>query len=314
MQQNQTITHAAVGVIQRADGFVLLGERPAGKPWAGWWEFPGGKIEEGETAENALKRELHEELGITVTQLYPWLTRTYDYPEKTVKLHFFRVADWQGEPHGAEGQHLSWQNPVNLQVSPMLPANQPIINALNLPSLYAITNLAELGETVFFQQLKQSLDNGLKLIQIREKQLSPAALEVFAQRVVKLADPYCARVLVNEDVSLAHSIGASGVHFGSQQLLSLEEKPQKLLCAASCHNALELQKAAQLGFDFVVLSPVKPTLSHADTAPLGWQNFGQLTKDYPLPVYALGGMQSQDLVEAWQHGAHGVAMQRAVWM
>lgn len=313
MQQNENITHAAVGVIQRPDGYVLLGRRPEGKPWAGWWEFPGGKIEENESAENALKRELQEELGIVATQLYPWLTRTFDYPEKTVKLHFFRVLNWQGEPHGAEGQTLSWQNPADLQVSPMLPANQPIINALNLPSVYAITNLAELGEAAFFRQLKLALENGLRLIQIREKQLSKTALKVFAQQVVALADLYCARVLVNADFELMQSVGASGVHLTSQQLFALNQRPENLLCAASCHNAQELAKAAQLGLDFVVLSPVLPTKSHVEATPLGWQNFQQLIADYPLPVYALGGMQTQLLTTAWQHGAHGVAMQRGVW-
>ena len=312
MQQNPNITHAAVGVIQRPDGYVLLGQRPAGKPWAGWWEFPGGKIEAGESAENALKRELHEELGIAVTQLYPWLTRTFDYPEKTVKLHFFRVTRWQGEPHGAEGQTLSWQNPVSLQVSPMLPANQPIINALNLPSIYAITNLAELGEAAFFSQLKLALENGLRLIQIREKQLSAQALQTFSTQVIDLANTYCASVLVNGDWQLAQAVGASGVHFTSQQLLALNQKPEKLLCAASCHNATELKKAAELGLDFVVLSPVLPTKSHIDAQLLGWQSFQQLVGDYPLPVYALGGMQTQLLTTAWQHGAHGIAMQRGL--
>jgi 8-oxo-dGTP diphosphatase len=313
MHSTANVTHAAVGIIQRQDGYVLLAERPVGKPWAGWWEFPGGKIEAGEAANHALKRELDEELGITVTQLYPWLTRTFDYPEKTVKLHFFRVLSWQNEPHGAEGQQLSWQNPASLQVSPMLPANQPIINALNLPSLYAITNLAELGEAVFFKQLKIALDNGLKLIQVREKQLSAAALKTFVQQVITLAQPYCAKVLVNSDINLARVTGADGMHLTSTQLLVLDNKPEGLIYSASCHTAAELEKATQLGLDFVVLSPVLPTKSHADATPLGWQRFQQLIADYPLPVYALGGMQMQDLITAWQHGAHGIAMQRGVW-
>ncbi len=314
MHQNLNITHAAVGVIQRADGAVLLGKRPKGKPWADYWEFPGGKIEDGETAEYALKRELHEELGIEVTQLYPWLTRTFDYPEKTVKLHFFRVVSWQGEPHGAEGQILRWQQPYQVEVSPLLPANQPIINALNLPSMYAITNVVELGKHAFFERLKIALDNGLKLIQIREKQLSVAELHQFSKQVIDLANTYCARVLVNADINLAQSLGASGVHFTSSQLLALDKKPENLLCAASCHNEAELKKAIELDLDFVLLSPVLPTKSHADAEPLGWQRFQQFILDYPLPVFALGGLQTQQLITAWQHGAHGIAMQRSAWI
>ena len=104
------VIYAAVAVLQRSDGFVLLAERPKGKPWAGWWEFPGGKIESGESPEQALQREIQEELGIEITAINPWIVRTFSYPEKTVKLHFFIVTQWQGEPQPVEGQALSWQH------------------------------------------------------------------------------------------------------------------------------------------------------------------------------------------------------------
>lgn len=94
------VVDAAVAVLMRPNGQVLLGKRPEGKPWAGWWEFPGGKIEQGESAFHALQRELDEELGTRAIEAYPWLTRTFDYPEKTVKLHFFMVRRWTDEPHG----------------------------------------------------------------------------------------------------------------------------------------------------------------------------------------------------------------------
>ena len=307
------VTHAAVGVIQRQDGAVLLGERPAGKPWAGYWEFPGGKIEENETPARALMRELHEELGITVTEMEPWLTRVYAYPEKTVKLHFFRVLAWLGEPHGREGQQLSWQQPRQVRVQPMLPANQPIMQALILPDVYAITNLAEMGEQTFFNQLQLALANGLKLIQIREKQLQPAALQTFSERVIHLAHAHSAKVLLNANAELVRELGADGVHLPAHQLLELRQRPDDMLCAASCHNLAELEKAATLGLDFVVLSPVNATLSHSDAIPLGWQAWGQMIADYPLPVYALGGVRIDDKKTAVQHGAHGIAMQRGAW-
>ena len=305
--------HAAVAVLQRSDGFVLLAERPKGKPWAGWWEFPGGKIESGESPEQALQREIQEELGIKITAINPWIVRTFSYPEKTVKLHFFIVTQWQGEPQPVEGQALSWQAPANLTVTPMLPANLPVIAALSLPDVYAITNLAEMGETLFFAQLKIALANGLKLIQIREKHLSVTALKEFAQQVVVLAKPYGANVLINGDLELALEIGAAGVHYPSRELMQLQLKPHGLICAASCHNQQELKHAQQLMLDFVVLSPVKPTASHPDGNTLGWDKFHELVGNYAPPVYALGGMDWGDVLIAWQHGARGIAMQRAVW-
>ena len=307
------VIHAAVAVLKRADGWVLLAERPADKGWAGWWEFPGGKIEVGESVLEALQREIQEELGIEVTAAHPWIIRTFSYPEKTVKLHFYMVTQWQGQPQPLEGQKLSWQDPTNLTVAPMLPANLPVIAALALPDVVAITNLAELGEALFFIQLEAALANGLKLIQIREKQLSNAALKVFSQQVLALAKPYSAKVLINSDMALAREIGAIGVHFTSYQLMQLQAKPDDLLCAASCHNLHELEHAQRLMLDFVMLSPVKPTLSHLNSTALGWQQFNEMVSNYLLPVYALGGMDWDDRLTAWQHGARGIAMQRAVW-
>lgn len=309
-----SITHVAVAILRRADGLVLLAERPAGKPWAGWWEFPGGKIELNETPELALKREISEELGIEITQINPWIIRTFHYPEKTVKLHFFIVTAWIGEPQPCEGQTLSWQHPAHTTVSPMLPANLPILSALALPDVYAITNLAEMGEVLFFQQLSIALNNGLQMIQVREKHLSIEALKAFASQVIALSKPFNAKVLINGNLELAIELDASGVHLTSSQLMSLQVKPAGLMIAASCHNLQELQQAHELALDFVVLSPVQSTLSHLDVTPLGWTTFNELVAYYQCPVYALGGMTYKDKVTAWENGARGIALQRAAWV
>jgi 8-oxo-dGTP diphosphatase len=321
------ITHAAVGVIQREDGWVMLAERPLGKPWAGYWEFPGGKIEEGETPEHALKRELREELGIAVTSFYPWLTRTFDYaskynaegnlesPAKTVKLHFFIVKKWVGQPRGLENQSLSWQQPDKIAVSPMLPANAPIFTALSLPTGYAITNLNELGEDLFFERLEIALANGLKMLQLREKQLSAEAFKIFAERVIEMATLHGVKVFINSGNKFdLENLNAAGIHLNSTDLMQMQTKPANMLCGASCHNAKELAHAEALSLDYVVLSPVQITFSHPDAEALGWDKFGDLIADYSLPVYALGGMKPADLHQANLHGAHGIAMLRSAWL
>lgn len=304
---------AAVAVILRADGKVLLGQRPEGKSWAGWWEFPGGKVEDGETAALALRREVHEELGIDATEFSPWITREFSYPERHVRLNFFTVRAWAGEPHGKENQQLSWQDPAAVTVGPLLPANAPVLDALCLPPVIGITHLAEMGENAFFAALSQALQNGLRLVQVREKSLPTDALTAFARRVVAEAHAIGARVVVNGTADMARQAGADGVHFTAAALMGLTEKPEGLLCGASCHTAEELARAERLGLDYVLLAPVLPTLSHPNTPMLGWDGFAELARGRSLPVYALGGLEDDDLALAWQHGAHGIAMLRGVW-
>jgi 8-oxo-dGTP diphosphatase len=309
----RTYVEVGAAVITRPDGSFLLGERPEGKVYAGYWEFPGGKIEPGETPLQGLSRELHEELGIHVETAYPWITQIFTYPHATVRLHFFRVTAWHGEPHGRENQRIAWQRPEESSLAPMLPANTPVFRALSLPPVYAITNAEEMGPVAFIEHLTSSLASGLRFIQVREKSLSPAELKRFAMSVMACAKVYGAKVLINSDLSLAEQVGADGVHLTAAQLLTLNERPDFALVGASCHNRQELDRAIALGVDFAVLGPVLPTKSHPGMAGLGWDSFGDLAKGCPIPIYAIGGLQSADLECAWQAGAHGVAMQRAPW-
>ncbi|MDP4028727.1 MAG: Nudix family hydrolase [Gallionella sp.] len=313
------IIEVAAAVLLRENGAFLLAQRPPGKVYEGYWEFPGGKIEAGETPLDALCRELHEELGITGITAHPWLARVFTYPHATVRLHFFRVFAWQGEPHGHEGQQLSWQRlPLlsvapGLSVAPLLPANTPILRALELPDWYAISNAAELGCEGFMLRLERALQNGLRLLQVREKNLSGEALAHFAAQAVQLAHRYDAKVLLNGDAELARRVNADGVHFTGAQLHDCRSRPACAWCSVSCHNASELQRAGELGFDCALLSPVLPTRSHPGAAHLGWEKFAEYAASTTLPVYALGGLTAADLPIAQRHGAHGIAMLRQAW-
>ncbi len=304
----------AAAVILRADGKFLLAQRPAGKVYAGYWEFPGGKVENGESAEAAVKRELHEELGIDVERAFPWITRDYDYAHAKVRLRFFRVVGWRGEPRGKEGQRFSWQSTRELVVSPLLPANGPVLRALDLPAIYGISNAAELGMEEYLRRLEHALARGLRLFQIREKQLPDRELHVLAARAMAAARHHGARMLVNGSLDMARELNANGVHLTGAQLMKLGSRPIELeLVGASCHDAQELARAADLGVDFVVLGPVRPTPSQIGLRELGWEKFKTLIRDFPLPVYALGGMRAADAATAWQAGAHGISMMRGAW-
>ncbi len=115
----------AVGILLRPNGDVLLGQRPAGKPYAGYWEFPGGKVEPGEAILDALKREFVEELGVQIVDADPWCGVEHVYEHAHVRLHFYISRHWQGEPQSLEGQSFAWQGAVDL--TPLLPATIPLL-------------------------------------------------------------------------------------------------------------------------------------------------------------------------------------------
>jgi len=304
----------AAAVILRADGRFLLAQRPPGKAYAGYWEFPGGKLERGESAEDALRRELREELGVDAVTVFPWLTRDYDYTHAAVRLRFFKVVSWRGEPHGREAQQLAWQSTRDLNVTPLLPANGPILRALDLPAVYGISHAMGLGAKAWEECLERSLAGGLRLLQIREKDMPAADLLALAQRATGTARRHGARVLVNGNMEIARIAGADGIHLTSAQLRSLDRRPPGFeWVGASCHDAAELDQALNIDADFVVLGPVHPTATHPGATTLGWSRFAALIVDYPLPAYALGGLQASDLERAWRARAHGISMLRGAW-
>ena len=306
----------AVAVLLRPDGTFLLAQRPVKKVYAGYWEFPGGKVEPGETVREALVREIREELGVEITAAYPWITQVFTYPHATVRLHFYRVTQWLGEPATQPHEHqaIVWQSLNNLTVMPLLPANTTVMRALRLPDEYALSNAGEVGEAAFLRRLEARLAGGLRLLQLREKNMEVAAIESLALRVLALARAYGARVLINGDADLARRVGAHGVHFSSVQLMGLPLRPELAWCSASCHDAEQLRRAEEIGLDFVVLGPVLETPSHPGMKPLGWEGFRELASNAALPVYAIGGLTLRELETGRNHGAHGVAMIRGSWV
>lgn len=300
-------------VIEQPDHRFLLAQRPAGKVYAGYWEFPGGKVEPGETPPAALARELHEELGITVEVAHPWLIREFDYPHADVRLHFFRVRRWQGEPHGREAQAFSWQRVGAIDVAPVLPANGPIFAALALPEIYGITGFAADHAAEALLRITAALERGLKLLQVRAKDWLPEARAAFAAEVVARAHARGARVLINADAGLAARIGADGVHLTAGQLHCMKARPDLALVAASCHDAADVRQAERLGADFAVLGPVCATPTHPGAALLGWEGFRSTAAMNRIPLYALGGLRPADLEQAMACGAHGIAMLRGAW-
>src|SRR5258705_7210805 len=265
------ITEVAAAVIERPGGTFLLAQRPKGKPYPGYWEFPGGKIEPGEDARAALVRELREELGIEVREATPWITRVYVYTHATVRLHFFRVTAWDGEPQPLEDQAIAWQRVGHADVSPMLPANAPVLSALALPSVMVVSNAHEQGIDDWIAALFERAMREPLLVQIREKGWERQRVQHLLSRALARAEPFGSRIVVNSGCGAYPQ--ATGVHLTSVDLIRSHERPSMALVGASCHDERELDRAAVLGLDYVGVGPVKATPSHPQAAPLGWERF-----------------------------------------
>ncbi len=312
----EKIIDVAVGVLLRPDGTVLLGNRPADKPWPGWWELPGGKLEPGESVMQALARELHEELGIQIHTATPWVTYVHAYPTTTVRLAFCRVTGWDGEPQGLEGQLLRWVPLTQaLDVPKLLPATYPPLRWLNLPEVYAISSVGSpQGVAAFQQRLAQGLKEGIKLLQWREPgwpdgPASPSLKTAFDE-VLAQCHAAGARVVVNSVHPSAWWTQGDGVHLRAADAKGISARPELPaghLVGVSAHALSELEHARKLEADFAVLGPVLPTASHPDHPGIGWEEFARLNQQAGLPVFALGGQSADTLAQAKSVGGHGFA-------
>lgn len=310
--------HVAVAVVCDKDKGYLLSQRHQKAHQGGLWEFPGGKVESGETVEQALVRELREELQITITKARPLIKIPYDYSDKKVLLDVWLVTEYKENPIGAEGQNIIWVSNNTLSHYKMPDANNTIVTACSLPDTYLIS--PDPGSTkaewnAFLESLEISLTEGISLFQFRAKTLNRDKYVELAKEVIDICHNAECKVLLstyhsNDILSLA-----DGLHLSSNLLLRRKERgvSDDLILGASCHSREELRHAQSIGCDFAVLGPVNKTVSHLNAPAIGWDTFSGMCNESGMPVYALGGMTPMHLAEAWQNGAQGVAGISAFW-
>jgi mutator mutT protein len=304
----------AVGVVRDGEGRVLIALRPSHKHQGDLWEFPGGKIEAGESCEAALERELFEELGITVRRSLPLIGVPFHYPDKKVFLEVREVVSFEGEPHGKEGQPLRWVPTHELSQYNFPAANTPIVNSILLPDFVCIT-----GEYSDHADLKlrieRALQRGAGMVIFRPQRID----ELGMSKTLRVAGEVCAQQSVPFVVS--SSVGsefwscADGVHFSSSHLAAIKARPidADRWFGASCHGIDEVMQAKSLGANYVFLSPVLDTDSHPAAVTLGWDGFAAIAANAGIPVFALGGLDSGQFLRARQAGAKGIAGISAFW-
>ena len=313
MTDSHKIVHVAVAVIEQ-QGKVLIAKRPQNVHQGGFWEFPGGKVEAGETVIQALRRELQEELGITIGAQHALVKIKHDYADESVLLDVWKVTAFDGQASGLEGQPVRWVFPDALKQYDFPAANQPIIDAAILPNRYLITPEPDANNLPqFLSQFEVALSSDIKLAQFRAKQLPESLFASVITQVKAIAENQSVELFINCNIPIALKYGISKVHLSSNALHQVNAPIDGLELAASCHNAEEISKAQQIGARFAVLSCVKKTLSHPDSPAMGWDTFESLCLQAKLPVYALGGMELSDLETSSHRGAQGIASISSFW-
>ncbi|HVC38257.1 MAG TPA: Nudix family hydrolase [Gammaproteobacteria bacterium] len=310
----QTI-HVVAAVLTDGQNRVLIAQRPAGKSMAGYWEFPGGKLEAGETSLVGLKRELHEELGVTVRNARPLIRLSHAYPEVRVQLDVWRVIHYNGDLHACEDQPLAWVKPRELSRWNLLPADGPIITAIQFPPLMLVTPSPAAHREQFLQTLEHVLKHGVDFVQLRAPELSLPDYASLASPAIAICHRQGVRIVLNTEPKVARDLGADGVHLSNARLSRLTERPmpEDFLVGASCHDETGIRLASAHGLDYLILGPVQATPSHPHGAILGWDGFKRLALNSTLPVYAIGGMLPEYLEQVRDLGGHGIAAMRGLW-
>lgn len=307
--------HVAAAAILDAEGRVLVSRRPEHVHQGGLWEFPGGKLEAGESPAQGLARELKEELDILPLEQEPLIRVRHRYEDRQVLLDVFRVTRFAGRVRGMEGQPLRWLTPQELEPASFPAADRPVITALRLPDRYLITGEDPTKPEQFLRKAERSLEHGLRLLQLRAHALGDREYLGLFERLLPLCERYGAKLLLNRPAGTAACLGlAHGIHLSARQLMESRERPQgDGLIGASCHSPVELAKAASLQLDYLLLSPVLPTSSHPGAEAIGWRRFSHWIEEVNLPVYALGGMCPELLAQAKRAGGQGIAAIGAFW-
>ncbi len=306
--------HVVAGVLRDTRGRILLARRTAGRDLAGAWEFPGGKVEQGESPHEALARELFEELGIRIGDVEPLISVPQRYSNKNILLDVYTVLSFTGKPKGLEKQALAWSPLAKLTSYPMPPADKPVVAALTLPHIMAITPEFDGGKASFLACIEQQLDSGIRCIQLRCKSLPDKKLQELAIDVKTICHGHDAILLINENIALAKLLNCP-VHLKARQLMQtdIETLLSGHSFSSSCHDIVELKKAESLAAMFAVLGPVKKTNSHPEAQGMGWPGFAKMRNEVSLPIFALGGLAACDLAEARRNGAQGVAGISQFW-
>lgn len=324
--------HVAVGVIFDSSdnkGKILIAKRAEHQHQGGLWEFPGGKVEPGESIQIALQRELEEELGLqsSIEDMYPLITIPFHYPDKSVLLDVWTVhnakdfkqaisEESKGKGFfGKEGQPLLWVEPAELADYEFPVANKAIIDALTLPRKIVISQDSNNPE-IILRQIANTLKNHTDIwINLRAPSLDQMEYTQLAMQLYGICHEAGSQLIWNCPLDWYQVAFADGLHLSVANYMEINPAkvenverpiPTHQWLSMACHNLPELEVAQELA-DYVLVSPVHETNTHPQANALTWSGFKVITDKARIPCYALGGMKESEVEPCLQSGGQGIA-------
>ncbi len=311
---SNSVVHVAVGVIKNQDNEVLISKRADHVHQGGLWEFPGGKIEAGEKVTDALIRELKEELGITCEKIQPLSEIEFDYGDKKVCLHTRIVNEFTGSASGCEGQKIQWVNLKLLDDYTFPEANITILRQIQLPEHIQITGQYSTIDELLSRS-EQCFQKKISMLHFRAHHLSDSEYINHAKALKSLCADHAVALIVNRNQKVFEEVDADGLHLTRYEARNYSKRPvdRDKYLSVSCHSSYEIIVAQNLMADYCFISPVKDAISHDAGEAIGFEAFENFCHQSPFPLYALGGMTTEDIKQVRSLGGAGVAGISEYW-
>lgn len=302
MKQTDNILEVVIAVIINAKSQVLIAKRKQDQFMSDYWEFPGGKIEKGETRAKSLARELKEELNITIADAVLIHTMTHQYTQHKVRLWVYKINSFAGNIAGFEGQQILWTSFKDLNKLNLLPTMRAIVNRMIMPTKYWIT--PELSQLNLLSELKNRIKK-ISMVQLRTKDCADKKFFNDFYQICKKHN--ITFILNNKDKNFEEN--CDGWHLSSKELFCFDKRPcaKDKILGVSAHCIEDIEYAYAIDADYISISPVAKTQSHPNTKAIGWHIAKKFVEKSNLPVYLLGGMADKDINRAIDIGAQGIA-------